>query len=356
MSSAIDNWFGETYQQSRARFLNAARSDSRTVETHHHPLGADGSLAMDVVRYGKEDAACVLVLTSGVHGPELMCGSGCQVGMMKEGRFQQLPDDLAVVLIHGVNPWGAECLRRNTEDNVDLCRNFIDFDIPRPTNPGYEQLHPLLQQPLAAMLPALKEVRRQMGFATFMKALMGGQYHHPDGFGFGGHTAGWSHRVLLDVLVRHTARALHVCIIDYHSGIGPYGSGTAVCMHEDAGLERARNWFGKNIHAPRVTPDSGPEGMGDVKGHCSDGYERALAHSQVTAIVLEFGTYSPQRGLQILLEEHATHRTGRGLSAQLAERMLRYHLPDDGTWRRQIWERANQVVGQAMAGLRGESG
>ena len=84
-------------------------------------------LATDVARFGSDSAARLLVMVSGVHGVEGFSGSATQVGWIAERRFEALPPDKAVLMIHLINPWGAAHLRRYNEDNVDLCRNFLDF-------------------------------------------------------------------------------------------------------------------------------------------------------------------------------------------------------------------------------------
>ena len=67
---------------------------------------------------------------SGTHGVEGYCGSGIQIGFLKEGLFAELPDDMSVVLLHAMNPYGFSNDRRVNEDNVDLNRNFLDFAAP----------------------------------------------------------------------------------------------------------------------------------------------------------------------------------------------------------------------------------
>ena len=49
-------------------------------------------------------------------------------------------DNLSIVLLHASNPYGFAWGRRVNEDNVDLNRNFVDFDAPLPENPGYNEI------------------------------------------------------------------------------------------------------------------------------------------------------------------------------------------------------------------------
>ena len=58
--------------------------------------------------------------------------------------MSRLAADTALVLVHANNPHGFAHQRRVNEDNIDLNRNFIDFDAEIPDSPGYAELHPAL--------------------------------------------------------------------------------------------------------------------------------------------------------------------------------------------------------------------
>ena len=86
------------------------------------------------------------MLTSGTHGIEGYCGSGCQVGLLRDHAFLEAVRlaRIAVLFVHAVNPHGFSHGRRVNEDNVDLNRNFRDFGKPLPQSPDYAEVHPLL--------------------------------------------------------------------------------------------------------------------------------------------------------------------------------------------------------------------
>ena len=142
----IDEWFSATYDEARAKFLDAAKSAGAEIQSYDHPLkGPDGGdLAMDLAYIGPAEAECVVVLSSATHGVEGFCGSGCQIGFLETGLHNEMPDRLALLHVHAHNPHGFAHERRVTEDNVDLNRNFIDFTSCLPNNPAYEEVHPWL--------------------------------------------------------------------------------------------------------------------------------------------------------------------------------------------------------------------
>jgi hypothetical protein len=83
----------------------------------------------------------VLWINSATHGVEGFCGSGVQIGMMARGWHRRLPDNVALLLTHAINPHGFAWVRRVTEDNVDLNRKFTPPGVAAPVNAGYAEIH-----------------------------------------------------------------------------------------------------------------------------------------------------------------------------------------------------------------------
>src|SRR5205085_1802617 len=86
-----------------------------------------------------------LVLVSGTHGVEGFLGSACQTGWLRGDAFR-VPNDTAVILVHALNPYGFAWCRRVTHENVDLNRNFLDYEaldaaaVGPPENSAYRSL------------------------------------------------------------------------------------------------------------------------------------------------------------------------------------------------------------------------
>ena len=134
--------FSADYQAARASFCAEAAQAGGALARYENPnRGPDGGdLSTDVAWFGPRDAPKVLVMVSGTHGAEGFCGSGAQVDWLRRGEQTTLPADLGVLMIHAINPYGFAWLRRVTEENIDLNRNWIDFSQPAPENPGYDEL------------------------------------------------------------------------------------------------------------------------------------------------------------------------------------------------------------------------
>lgn len=183
----IASAFSQSYARARTQFLEAAAAAGLLVESHTHPLkGRDGeTLAMDVVRDGPDNAQHLLIVTSACHGVEGYCGSGVQVFALHDEawRAKAREQGVAVLYIHGLNPYGFSHIRRATHENVDLNRNFHDFTQPLPVNPAYREIQPLLLPdqwpPTAENRAAVFRFIGERGEAAWQAAISRGQHEFP---------------------------------------------------------------------------------------------------------------------------------------------------------------------------------
>src|SRR5690606_5451690 len=111
MSTSPDYWFcfGANYAQSRERFIAAASSVGArlTQYVHPHEKGPDGgTLSVDVAVLGRHDAPRQFLALSGTHGLEGPAGAAVQIAWLVSGQAKSLPEDVAVVLVHAINPYG----------------------------------------------------------------------------------------------------------------------------------------------------------------------------------------------------------------------------------------------------------
>jgi len=183
--------FSYSYAEARQRFLDAAAARGLAVRSFVLPLpGIDGeTLATDVVLDGDPDAPALLLTDSACHGIEGYAGSAIQTGLLRHGPHGDA--QVALLHVHALNPHGFSYGRRVTQENVDLNRNFVDFAVARPDNPGYDGIHALLLPeawpPAPAVEQALQAFRDREGARGWQAAVSQGQYRHADGMYFGGH-------------------------------------------------------------------------------------------------------------------------------------------------------------------------
>src|SRR5690606_15144364 len=134
-----------------------------------------------------------------------------------------------VLYIHALNPYGFSHIRRTTQENVDLNRNFHDFSKPLPESAAYREIHALLipevWPPDAQNQKAVADYVATRGQAAFQAAVSSGQHEFDDGMYFGGKAPTWSNQTLRAVLRTHGGRARRIAWIDLHTGLGPSGKG-----------------------------------------------------------------------------------------------------------------------------------
>lgn len=361
MDAMVDA-FSSSYAEARARFSAAAAAAGLDVEPHVHPLrGRDGEeLAMDVARDGPRGAERLLIVSSGCHGVEGYCGSGAQVALLRDKDWQAAARaaGVAVLYIHALNPYGFSWLRRVTQENVDLNRNFQDFSKPLPGNPGYDEIAHLLLPPTWPPSPEVRAQTQgyiaQRGMAALQAAVSGGQYNHPEGLYYGGVNPTWSNVTLRHVLQEHGVGARRLGWIDLHTGLGPQGHGERIfaCRDDAAALQRARAWWG-----PEVTSIyDGSSSSAWLTGLMWTAAYDELPQAEYTGIALEFGTLPVMDVIEALRAEHwlENHPEAPADQARQIKQQLRdaFYI-DQPEWKRRVVE---QTAAAAQLALRGLSG
>lgn len=352
-----EDFFSSDYEQARRKFLAGIADHGAKTTTYHNDAvsGPNGEcLYCDVARFGPADAASVLLLVSGTHGAETFCGSGAQIGLLRNGSLADLPADLAVVLVHAINPHGFAHLRRVTEDNVDLNRNFVDFSSPLPEAPAYAEVHSMLL-PIDWEGPARETAERGIaayiekhGKPAFQAAVSAGQYAFPDGLFYGGRAPTWSNRTWRQILRAEAGQARNIGLIDFHTGLGPYGYGEPIYLGDQAGYERARAWYGEDV----TWPEQGTSTSAVVTGVLGNAVKEEVPAASTTSIGLEFGTLPLDDVFRALRGDHWLYLHGDPNSVQgkrIKQDMRAAFYGDEPRWKREVWERSRALIEQAVA-------
>lgn len=356
--------FAPTYAEARRRFLVAARARGAAIESlpNRDVVGIEGEpLAMDVALVGAPDAAGLLVLSSGLHGVEGFCGSGCQVALLQDDEVEaaRAASGVALLFIHALNPWGFSHGRRVNEDNADVNRNFIDFDAALPVNAAYAELHHALVPPTWPPAPeneaVLARFAAQHGGRAFQAAVSSGQYAFPDGLFYGGARPAWTNRTLRAVLRRHAARCARLGWIDFHTGLGPAGHGEKIYAgHDDpVAIARARSWWGDDVTNYYDQSSTSAPLLGEMY---LAAYEEC-PQAQYTGIALEYGTVPLDEVFTALREDHwvAKHPEAPAALRESARRRMRgAFFTDTPEWKAAVLRQARAGVLAALAPLAAE--
>ncbi|QQS11381.1 MAG: M14 family metallopeptidase [Rhodospirillales bacterium] len=352
--------FAADYAAARAKFRAACADAGVEVAGWPHPLkGVNGeALATDTAWIGPADATRVLVTCSGTHGVEGFYGSACQVGWLREGGPRALPAGTAVLAVHATNPYGFSWMRRVNEDNIDINRNFLDFDRPLPVNRGYLDVATWLEPrewnagTTRAIATRLADYAAAHGARALSAAVSAGQHTHPHGLFYGGTAPCWSNRTMGEIVSRYLDGATHVCVIDFHTGLGPYGHSEIICRHPTGSepLALARRWFGEAVTSPEAGESESPV----IEGNLRMAFTRWLPEATVVAAAIEVGTLPAAEVQTALLADNWLHthgdpdtEAGRRIQRQLRDAFY----PDRDNWRDRCYPRAQQIQRAALAGL-----
>ncbi|WP_313301661.1 M14 family metallopeptidase [Diaphorobacter sp.] len=353
--------YAPTYVAARRKFCAAARQAGGTLYSYPHPhfKGTDGELlSADVAVFGRSDAPRRLLIMSATHGLEGYAGSAAQVAWMKSGDVATLAHDVAVVMVHAVNPWGFSELSRTTENNVDLNRNFIDFSAPLPDNPAYADLHPRLlgnewtTASQAAAQKAMDDFAAEHGQDALFDCLACGQYSHPEGLNYGGTQREWSNELLERIVKEHLQGAQKTALIDWHTGIGEYGEPFFLCFNPEGGKEHAQavRWWGeKRIQGQQPHGRKRPQ----YKGLLFYGVQQFLGDTPMCGAVIEFGTRGWHMRRLLRLDLWLKFKADRDSDRYAMHKadLLDAFCPVDEIWRNSTIRHSLEITRQAVRGL-----
>ncbi len=354
----VIGFFSSSYLGARSAFLEAASAQGARIDSIRHPLlGPSGEpLFTDVAVLGPSNASAWVVLSSGTHGVEGFAGSALQTGLLQTGRLSCRSDSVGVLMIHAINPYGFAHLRRWNEDNVDLNRNFVDHTKTHATNKGYRELAGVVEPKSLSFWSDVNFWRRVLwyrlrhGSDSLKTALTGGQYTHPQGLFYGGLEETWSNRTLREIMSRYLSAATSVVMVDFHTGLGEYGSAEIIMNvpPDSPAFGRAVKLWGDSAVRSTV---SGESVSADLSGTVKLAVPRMLTQAEVTAVSLEFGTLSSTRVFRALRAENWMYHHGNGDhpdAQQVRADLLEAFYPEAVDWKAAVWQHGTKLVAHAL--------
>ncbi|MEE4301177.1 MAG: M14 family metallopeptidase [Pseudomonadales bacterium] len=348
------------YASARKAFLAACRGAGASVRSIEHPLqGPDGEIFMDVAALGPADATRAVFVVSGTHGVEGYAGSPLQTHWLANHAAEQ-PANVRSVWLHAHNPYGFAWTRRVNEDNVDLNRNYLDWDDPsaRPVpNTAYDELASLIvpedwsEGTQRSSTEALLAYAAEHGMDGLQAAVSQGQYAHPKGVFYGGTGPTWSYERMREITQRELAGLERVAVIDLHTGLGDWGEGEIISHHAmatDAYRRAAQCWTGV-----RSMVDGGSVSA-RLYGDWLERFDHWMAGTEVTSGALEYGTVDLVSVLQSLRADAWLHGYGdpQGEAGEAVRRQVRAAFADDDpAWVAKLWPRFTGMLEGSFAAL-----
>jgi predicted deacylase len=351
-------YFSSDYFTARSRWRSAASRLGCRLESH--PIEAisptDEALTIDIAIYGDPLARKTMVISSGLHGVEGLLGSAVQLALLEQYfTTAKLGSDVAVVMIHMLNPFGCAWYRRWNEDNIDLNRNFLVGDeVYGGAPPAYPLLDSFLnpQSPPNRFEPFLLKslgLIGKYGMSTLKNTLPVGQYEFPQGLFFGGKDRSQTQIILADHLRRWLELSQQVFHLDLHSGLGKWGDYQlfSKLISDSPCCQLLSEYFDRD---KIVTIDS-QASVYQPRGSLDNWCQALFPDLTYDFLLVEFGTYSMLRVLKALRGENRAHWWGKvaDRSYQDAKQeLLEVFVPKSPKWRKLV---LHQGIDLCLAGI-----
>ena len=365
---ALSDVFASSYQEARTHFLQAAASAGLAVRSFvQTEKGLEGEeLAIDVAYHGKTDAQRLLILSCGTQGADGFAGSAIQSYLLQQQAWltQCQEQDIAVLYVHAINPWGMSHLTFGDAQNINFVRNFVDFGKPLPANPGYEQLHEKALTPSweisAESEAATQEIIKKHGLHFLLNIHQRGQYSRPNGFYYGGTAPSWAHLQWRKLLQTYGQAAKRIAWVDMRRGWG-VSSGQATLVananpSDEEAIDRARDWWAAGDNTALVArPDALQTLIPFGTGNPVVSLAQECPQAQYTGLAAYFSV------VQSMQEISFAARSAQWLQAQAqpnADDTARTHammravsFKADSTWQGPVISQGRQIAFQALQGL-----
>ena len=352
--------FGNDYFDDRVMFRAAAKQHQ--LELTALRIDARGpageALTVDVARFGPQRPRRLLVVLCGIHGVEGPAGSALERQMIADLPTLAMPDDGAVLLVHAANPFGYVWHRRWNEDNVDVNRNFVDFDAAFPQRPDYAALdgwlNPVELGDTRTFQRRGAELVAEHGLKWVHRTLIEGQHQFPRGLYFAGRAPVASNFLLQRLFSDAMNGVEQALVVDLHTGMGAFGDCLYLPGHEPDSTPFA--WLAAHFNRARfvwpTTDDSSPAVpvAGKLSQWLIDRYP------QLVYMTVEFGTVPDERMLRSERAEnwlfHHGDRTSPAGAAILRE-IRETSAPADPRWRRRVLVQGAAVLADACRAMFG---
>jgi hypothetical protein len=236
---SLTGYFLGSFEECRDAFRANARDIQEKYEgTELFSLSVgskvDNDLTIDFCYLPPEnDKSKLLIISSGIHGIEGITGSAVQAMLMDKALTDGGYSETGILFVHSINPYGFKYLRRVSENNVDMNRNWdADVSLFSTENQGYSELYSMLNPEGKVSTGSLKNrffllvaIERliEKSMKSLRQAILQGQYEYPEGLYFGGTDFEPQMAMLMPVFKQYAEEYETVLNIDLHTGYGELG-------------------------------------------------------------------------------------------------------------------------------------
>lgn len=365
-------FFSETYEDCRAAFVSEAKAleaqyDSVQIGKIMVASNVDSDLSIDWCYIpAQKKKSKLLILNSGLHGIEGYTGNAIQLMFIEEILKGKQLDDIGVLFIHGLNPYGFKYNRKVTEYNVDLNRNcVVEAEMFSSVNEGYGKLSDMLmpqgEVSLSNMrnqffyLVAINEIIKE-SMPVLRQAALQGQYEYAKGIYHGGSDYEPQIKSIEPFLKEKMEQYNMVLNVDLHTAYGERG--TQHLFLDAIEDEQVLNGI-ETIFANEKIDWGGGDDFYTINGEYI-GWVDHLTDTFYIPMLLEYGTLDSQttfgslKSIQIMINENQGAHYGymnEEHEAKGKELFREMYYPSSAIWRSKVIADSHSLLDKMMTNL-----
>jgi hypothetical protein len=361
-------YFHETYEENREQFMRLATSLQKQfsdveIAKHFVKSDVDSDLTINSVYIpAQNEKKRLLIMSSGVHGIEGFVGSAVQSYFMSEILNDNIFQNMGLLLIHAINPYGFKYERRFSENNVDMNRNFdVNKDLFQIEDEGYGKLYQFLNPEkktgvsyLGNGFFFLKTVYHILRYkkSALRQSTVQGQYEFPMGIFYGGNDFEPQKEWLERLILEKTRDYASIFVIDIHTGLGERGK-----IHLLPGLvqdQRIINSIKKIFKGFIIDWQDPKKDFYPYSGGFRDYIEKLIsAEKEFIKIGFEFGTLNSHKMVgsvrslhNMILENQGFHHGYKNNKAEkiVKKRFREMFFPSSEIWRSNVIKQASEIL------------
>ncbi len=339
-----------TYEENKSEFIKIAGLHLLPA----WPLKSNQNLTTDLALY-KNNSDQLIVFSSGLHGIEGFVGSALQRQLM-----QNLKEKSDVLMIHSLNPWGMNHLRRVNADNIDLNRNFsVDQKLYENKNDDYLKINSFLNpaeklelgfgHKFFFIFQSVKLILNY-GMESLRKSILIGQYSEKNGLYFGGQIQSELQPHVDELFQTTLSKYKKVIWIDLHTGYGARGQLHILANDsKSASGQRISNLF-KNQKVDFGDQKNFYKSTGDL---CDYLNSKSTSQTEITAVVFEYGTMDSQKTLgsieslrRMVIENQGFHQGYSDAESKIKnnEMFRDMFFPQEQAWKDSVLKQTENII------------
>ncbi|MCF6333404.1 MAG: M14 family metallopeptidase [Draconibacterium sp.] len=363
-------YFQDSYVECRSAFRFQANKlstkiDSVQIFSRIVPSKTDDDLTLDFCYVpAQKETKKLLILTSGTHGVEGFVGSAVQKMFMNEVLTVEMLDNVGILFVHGINPFGFKYVRRVTENNVDFNRNCdTNKSLFSSKNSGYNDLYTMLNPEGKVNTKSLKnkfflvvaiDKLLQESMASLRQAILQGQYEHKKGLYFGGDNFEPQLAILGEVFKKISLDYESVFNIDLHTGYGERG--TCHLFPNPIDDSKVKSTL-ENIFDGYQINWGDSDDFYTINGSFTDYIGKLLSDKFYLPMLFEYGTLNSQTTIGSVKSLHNMVLENQGAqfgykstsdSLKVKHSFMEMYNPSSEKWRTKIMIDSKAILIQAM--------